>query len=249
MKTLSAFLFASLALASLAFGETADQQDRVAASFILALGRIPTSAELAQWSQGTGSVADLVAKHQQQLKADAAARKAVVAKSFQDAFGRAATDAELGAASSDQSMYTELMKRHIATLAKNADEYAKVLDRAYQLVIRRSVYIEEIDYWKKRDALSFALLVGAVEDWARRNQPGLMVTAGNPTISVNSEFLATVRLSPALADEARQAVGLPAAKAKSGYNIVAAGADKILSSGGIHFAATGGENLATGAAK
>jgi hypothetical protein len=127
-----------------------------------------------------------------------------------------------------------------------------VLERVYRLVARRGVYREEIDYWKQHGPLSYAMLVGCVEDWARRNQPGLMITVGTPTISINSNYLVTVRLTPALAEEARAAVGMESLKGHyveadyvggTGRNIVAPGAEKIVSSGKIHFVAAGGGNL------
>ena len=60
----------------------------------------------------------------------------------------------------------------------------------------------EIEYWKRQPALSYALLVGCIEDWARRNRPGLMATTGVASVSVNSAYLATIRLSPGVASPA-----------------------------------------------
>ena len=66
---------------------------------------------------------------------------------------------------------------------------------------------EEIEYWKNHDTLSFVLLVGCVEDWARRNQPGLMVTAGTPTLIVQSHRFATRPPRPAFG-EGEAGIGL-----------------------------------------
>lgn len=247
MKT--PLLLAALAFVSTAaFGQSADQKERIEASFVLALGRAPSAAETQAWSrQPAASLAELIQRHERQLGSDAGARQAVAKKAFQDAFGRAPTAAELGTAVADAVTYTELLERHVQRLAGDPAEYAKVLERAYQLVIRREVYPEELDYWKKHDTLPFTLLVGAVEDWARRNQPGLMVTAGKPTISVNSEFLATVRLSPGIAAEARRAAGLAAPEnPEARRHVIAPGASTVTSSGGIHLVVAGGPNLAAG---
>lgn len=225
------------------------QQERVEAAYVLALGRTPTAAELAQDAQTqTLSVPDLVARLARQLKADAALQRATRLKAFVDAYGRAPRAGELEATAADASTYTELMQRHVAALGAQPDAYRPVLDRAYQLVVRRGVYDEEVAYWKARDTLSFVLLVGCIEDWARRNQPGLMVTAGTPTVSVNSTYLTTLRLSPAIAEEARAVVGL--ARANTDYfrygssrTVIAAGAGDLVSGGRIHFVAAGSANL------
>jgi hypothetical protein len=79
-----------------------------------------------------------------------------------------------------------------------------------------------------------------MEDWARRNQPGLMVTSGTPTISINCDYLATVRLSPKVAAEAREGAGLPPA-GDGGTHVIAAGAGAIVSGGRIHFAMAGAD--------
>ncbi len=91
---------------------------------------------------------------------------------------------------------------------------------------------------------SFALLAACIDDWARRNQPGLTVTSGPAAVNVNSPYLATVRLSPALAAELRAASGFQRpAKPALGYHVVAPGAEAVESVGGIHFAAAGAADL------
>ena len=237
--TLSLLAAALILTVAHAAPPSAVQQERVAASFLLALGRTPTATEAAQWSGVEASVADLIAKHRQLLTADAAVKRAVVAKAFADSFGRAATAEEITAeAAVANATYTELMQRHVQWLAANPEAYPKILNRVYQLVIRRDVYPEEIDYWKKKDTQSFAVLVGCVDNWGRRNQPGLMVTAGPAAVSINCVFLSTVRLSPAVAAEARVAAGLAAVTdATAGTNLLAAGAEKIVTDGRMHFAA------------
>lgn len=241
---------ATLALSSVTAAEPASlQTERIEASYVLAFGRIPSLAEIAEAEKlEVNNVADLVARHRQRLGADAALARATVVKAWKDAFGREPSDQEIASSASGNRTYTELMKRHIQSLAADAAEYEKVMERAYRLVIRRGVYPEEIAYWKKYDTLPYALLVGAIEDWGRRNAPGLMVTTGTPTVSINSNYLTTVRLSPAVAAEARAAAGLSVPGtvdfvSASGRNLIAAGAGDLVTGGRIHFAATGGSNL------
>ncbi len=223
------------------------QEERIGAAFVLALGRAPSAGEPGQWSQqGKLSVAELVARLQQQ--SDPGARRALVVQTCADAFGRAPAGGEIDAWSAGRPTYTGLMKQHVQWLAEHPKEYGQVIERAYQRVMRRPAYAEEIDYWNARPVLSYALLCGCIEDWARRNAPGLMATTGTPTVSVHSAWLTTVRLSPAVAVEARAATGLfPAGDANlaaaTGRNLIAAGAGSVVTSGGIHFVAAGRAHL------
>jgi hypothetical protein len=220
------------------------QEERVAASFVLALGRSPTLVETEQWAkEGALPLVDLMARHRRQLESDPVAARAVIVKAGRDAFGRAPSEAEIKDLSGGAT-YTELMQRHIRWLGDHAAEYEQIMNRAYQLLLQRDAYSVEIDYWKHQPTLSFALLVGCIGDWARRNRPGLTATTGVVAVSVNSEYLDAVRLSPEVAVEARAASGLepiddPTLALAGGRTLVAPGADHIVSVGGIYFAAAG----------
>lgn len=224
------------------------QEERVAVAHMIAFGRAPSAAVLEQGTkQGGPSVADVVALHRQQLQSDAALQRATALQAFTDAFGRLPTAAEL-ADGTGNGLYIELMKRHVQWLGEHPAEYTQVLDRAYQRVIRRGVYDEEVNYWKPHGTLPFVLLVGCIDHWGRRNQPGLMVTAGTPTMSATSVYLTTVRVSPAVAEEARAAVGLPTATATdhayaSNRTVIAPAAENIVAGGRIHFAVAGAADL------
>lgn len=244
MKTrIPLFLLLTLAFSmASARAQSTDQEERIAASFVLALGRTPTAAETGQWSpKGKLAVAELVG--QLQPLGDEATR-AVAVKACHDAFGREPSGDELRNWAAGSPNYTGLMKQHIQRLTEQPKEYALVIERAYQLVMRRPAYTEEFDYWKRRPPLSVVLLNACIENWARRNAPGLMTTSGVATISVNSNWLTTVRLSPWIAAEARAAAGLlPSGDAdlaaETGRNVIAAGGGAVVSAGRIHFLAAG----------
>ncbi len=75
-----------------------------------------------------------------------------------------------------------------------------------------------------------------------------MVTTGTAATSVNCHYLVTARLSPAIGEGARIAIGLPAAPTSDFYQasnrtIIAAGAANIVSNGRIHFVAAGASDL------
>lgn len=212
---------------------------------------MPTAEEQARAVQEDSlTVADTIARLRQQIESDDAVRADVLARAARDALGRLPTDDEIAAWSGEPrgATYAERMERRLAWLAERPAEYERVIQRAYRVVVRRDAYPEEIEYWRARGTLSFVLLVGCVEDWARRNQPGLMVTAGRPTVSLNSEFLTTLRLEPRIAFEARAAAGLREDNLRlavaAGHNLIAAGAEPVVTRGRIHLVAAGSARLA-----
>mgnify|MGYP003674558337 CR=1 FL=1 len=127
-------------------------------------------------------------------------------------------------------LFTEVAFVHLQKLASNKSAYRQVLRRAYHYVVGRDAYEEEIAYWSQHPTLPYALLVGCIEDWARRNQPGLMNTAGTPTVSVNCELLATTRVPPQLGARIATFLGLPAKT-----TVLAPGGSGLKSSGDIRF--------------
>jgi hypothetical protein len=243
---LALIVFAGLPAAAVA--QPTAQEQRVAASFVLALGRGPTADEAARWaSRGPSSVAELIALHRQDVQKDAAAARAVAAKADDDAFGGASL-ADRPAGRPAAGIYSDLVRQHVQYLADHAADYQQVLNRAYRLVVQRDAYPMELDYWKRLPALPFSLLVACVENWAARNQPGLTATSGVPAASVTSRYLVTVTLSPAVAGEARAALGLEPAGDRAmataaGRHVVSPGASEVVSVGGIHFAAAGAAGL------
>jgi len=225
------------------------QEERIAASFVLALGRTPTPDEIQRWvTKDPTPLAAYLLRHRQQLHGDSAAERAVIVKASQDAFGRAPTEDEARSLSG-VGIYVELMQRHLQWLAGHPAESEQVMHRAYRLLLKRDAYAVEIEYWTRQPVLSYALLVGCIEDWARRNRPGLMATAGVASVSINSPWLATVRLSSGVAAEARAAAGLvhdgdAATSLALGRTVVAPGAKRVASVGGITFVAAGAPDLA-----
>jgi len=224
--------------------------ERITASYLLGLGRVPSASELNDSAVLADSpIANLLERRRHEMHGDAATQRATIAKACEDAFGREPREYEITAWSEGTRTYSELTALHLKWLAEHPADYEQVINQAYQFLIHRDVYPLELSYWKTHDTLPYALLVASLESWARRNQPGLMVTSGTLVVSVNSDYLTTARLSPAIAAEARAAAGLPpmladvANPAAFGRNVIAPGAGEIISSGHICFAAIGSPNL------
>lgn len=220
---------------------------RAQAAQLLAYGRplAPTNAPAAD-AQPNASIAELVAQHERALQQDSAARRAVIAKASIDALGRPANDADFKADAANAVTYVALMRAHVRALAAAPAEYDRVIRRSYQGALGRAPYDVEVDYWKARPVMPYAILVGCLENWARRNAPGLMATSGAPAISSHCPYLISLGLPPTVADEARLAGGLGAASPlalAAGRHLIAAGADEVIAIGGIHFLAVGAPDL------
>lgn len=244
------FSLLALVLAASVRAEPATSDPRLAAACAVAFGRFPLPGDTATFpAPADATFADLLALARSRLATDAALRSDTARRAFHDAFGRPPTASELPADSAPEQTYSEQVTRHLATLATAPAAYREVLDRAYQKVVRRPAFEEEIAYWRDNadGALSFVLLVGCLDDWARRNQPGLMVTTGVPTVSINSAGLRTLRVTAALAAEIRAATApvsaADAARAlAASRNLIAPGANRITTAGGMHFLAIGADD-------
>jgi hypothetical protein len=250
------FFALTLAAAVVLFSGTAraqseEQTQRITTSYLVALGRAPSAAELNVDSQAPGlSIATAIERRRELIQKDAGTKRAVIIKAFEDAFGREPSEDEIRDGQKGNRTYSELMSAHVTRLAEHPTEYEQVMNRAYRLVIHRDIYPMEVEYWKKRSTVPYYLLAACLEDWARRNQPGLMVTSGETIISFNNSCLSTIQLSPKIAAEARTLLGLPTSEnenapnqASFGRNIVATGAAEIVSSGHINFVAAGSPSL------
>lgn len=224
------------------------QDEVISASTMIAFGRPALAGELADPLYANKTLAELLKAHREDLKNDPELQRLVYSRAGADAKG-SKVEPKGGDLREKGVFYVESLKQHVEWLEKTPDAYRDVINRVYQLVIRRDAYPEEIAYWKPYGTLPYVVLVGAIENWALRNQPGLMVTTGTPSIAVTSRFLRTQRLSLALANEARTQLGLPvwtdvARLHNPGRNIVAVGAKDIESVGGVHFLLAGGGPLA-----
>lgn len=219
---------------------TPDEAQREALAHLLAFGRLPTAEESGA-APASGSMAERLEHHRAALRTTAALRAATARRAWLDAFGCAPSEAEARAEASLPLTYAERLQRHVAQLAARPADYREVLRRAYATVVQRDAYPEEFAYWEPHGVRSFVLLVACLEDWARRNQPGLMVTAGVPTVPAHSRRLTILPLSPAIAAEGRAALGWRDTSAAAPDHVLAVGADGLATPADMHLAIVGGE--------
>lgn len=208
--------------------------ERAALAGLLTFGRpVPTPTGSA------GPLAAQLAQLRTELAGNREARERAAGAAWRDAFGREPTAAEWSVEiATPPFSYIERMQRHLTRLRAAPLEYREVIRRAYRLVVHRDAYAEEFEYWHPHGVLSFVVLVACIEDWARRNQPGLMVTAGRPTVPARSRFVTIVPVTPALATEVRAAFPTGEATADAS-RVLALGADRVATPGGMHVALVG----------
>lgn len=220
-RLFSAVLLAGTFTVAQAASEPSDE--KINAFFMLALGRLPTAQEVV--AERADPCADIQALFEKHLdpKSDLLP---INSAAWHDVFGEETMPVSRLLNMTYVQQVAHLMKH----LSQSPDEYETVIHRAYQHVVRRDAYEEEIAYWSEQPAtLPYILLVGSVEDWAKRNQPGLMVTAGTPTVSVNSQLLTTQRLSPTEAATITSALDWP-----EDMTLLAPGGANVKSGGGIY---------------
>lgn len=221
-------------------------EERAEAAWGLARGCRADGSEIA--ASAGGSVAEILAAQRAILQGNAEAQQRTAKRAWRDAFGD--TRPFEKAAGGEAVTYTELLSGHLEWLGAHPEAYRAVIDRAYQQTIGRAAFDLEFTYWLERPVHSSAVVVACIDNWARRNQPGLMATTGQTCIAVSSTALTTIRLTPAVAAEARAAMGAtarqnePLALAR-GENVVAPGADGVISVSGVYFIALGAEATGT----
>jgi hypothetical protein len=208
-----------------------------ALAHLLTFGRPAAATSLT--SVSANPLAMQLERHRAELRSNDDARARTARAAWLDAFGRAPSATELQAEAALSLTYSERLQRHLARLHAEPDECRAVIHRAYRLVVQRDAYAEEFDYWRPHGVRSFVVLVACIEDWARRNRPGLMVTAGNPTVPARSRFVTIMPLTPALATEARALLAFDVAAAADASRVLAVGAERVATPGGMHLAIVG----------
>ncbi len=236
MKTLtfSLVLMAVMLSASSAVSAQTDQEQRIKASYILALGTGPTQAELDYWkTRGNLSIQQLIEFHRQGFASYPNLQKQAIGRSYADAFGRWPSIPEIDYQMKSKLTYTELMKSHMAWLQQpNNTEYGESIKRSYVKVFNRQPTAAELSYWKQW-YLSNLMLITYHNDY--KNQ----TAKGNKVNVKSSPYIVSVSLSPAIAAEARAASGIVASGAG---NIVASGAGNLITNDGGSIVASGAGN-------
>lgn len=183
-------------------------------------------------------------KLRKQLQSDSEAAAFAWAQAWRDSFGTEPQPGNAPKKDGERLTYIEHMKANLGRLTAEPSLRETVINRAYRYLLQRDAYPEEIKYWTVRPVAPFSTVVASMEHWARRNQPGLMVTSGTPTVAAYSRYLSTVTLSRADALTLRKQFGLepdgdPEVIASRGHNLIGVAPEAAVTGGHMFFAATG----------
>jgi hypothetical protein len=217
------------------------RRERIQSSYMLALGRNPSEAEINYWQGRTdaNTIADFVKNHKAYIGQDAGTRRAIIIKSYNDILGRNPSQGEIDYWAKYNSTYSELTKNHVQWLAGNPGEYENVIRRSYQFYLKRQPNADEIRYWKSQGTLSYLMLVACHEDWVKRGGNRAQTGSG-AGLNANSVLVNKIQISPTIAREAKSFAGVVAS---GGGNIVASGAGNIVAAGAGNVVAAGAGNI------
>ncbi|WP_316787178.1 hypothetical protein [Pedobacter frigiditerrae] len=240
MKKLIISMLCLVSLTTMALRVSAQNTERVQASYLLAFGRLPSSGELTYWNgQGQKSVQWLVDNHKGYIKSNQGTiGKEIIVKSYVDALGYRPSQSEINYHAAFNRTYTEMMSNHLVYVKGVPSEYEKVIKRSYQTVFGRQPNAGELSYWKSQGLFSYMILVSCHQDWKNKNSSG---QSQKMAIATNAPFLVTATVSQSVMNETKTTfAGLVS---PGGGNMVAAGGGNMVAAGGGNMVAAGGGNM------
>ncbi len=251
MKKQSAFLrvciafLVSLPLLALAQSAPQLQRERIIASYIMALARMPSETEISYWKEKkeSQSINSLISMHRKALVEHPQEHEEIIVRSYIDAMGRYPSKTEIRAWSDRSYTYSELMKNHLTWLSGRPQEYDRTIRASYQFVLNREPSVDELLYWKRQGVISYLVMISCHED-SKRNQATArgVFKAGN--FSTNSSYITNFAVSKEIASEARISAGLITVNAGNvlipgAGGVVAAGVSSLVAAGNGHILVRG----------
>lgn len=153
-----------------AYAQTNPQlkKERIQASYLLAIGRLPTTGELDWWSkQNDYTVAQLVETHRTYMnRTSPGSKDEIIKKSYFIAFGRDAHTVQPGEVNhwkGRSEVFWETFPYHVRFLSDNLrvrpDIYEDVIKNGYLKLFNKTASTAEINKWKGQPVKSFAELI------------------------------------------------------------------------------------------
>ncbi len=216
-----------------------ESKERVQASYLLAMGRLPSPGEITYWQgQGNLSVQQMVDRHKTYIGQDAGTRRAVIIKSYVDGLGYNPSEDEIKYHNQYPRTYTEMVNAHMQYIAANRSQREAVIKRSYRGALRREASASEVTHWMNQAVISYTYLMALHEDWVRRGGNG---TNSSTSVSTSSPVLAVATVSGTVLAEAKATVA--SLTSNSGGAMVAAGGGNMVAAGGGNMVAAGGGNM------
>lgn len=236
MSILAVIMAGVMTSTGLAQSEDQLKTERIYASYMMAIGRMPNSGEVTYWKgRGNLTVAQLVEFHRQYLSGDQNSKRAMIIKAFKNSYGRNPVQSEINTNMAQNLTYYEWMNNHLQWLRKSSTDYVNTLKNAYRAVMRREPNNQEISYWRSQPVMSYMILAAALEQWKATNGNAAKTSGGN-TIGGSSSFVDQYKISEKTANETNQLIGA------AGGNVIAPGGGNVVPGGGGNVVAAGGMN-------
>jgi hypothetical protein len=241
MRKLHKFLFAAgiAALVSTSvFAQSADELKRqsIQASYLLALGKKPTAAELNYWMSQTingDMLKTLYENHRNWLQGNPEVKKDMIRRSFKNSYGRNPNDNEVNTNMQLNWTYTDWMNNHTAWLKKSSNDYEKAIQFAFQNVMGRYPTSSELSFWKGKGAMAYYVVASCVEQC---KNSGNSSNCNSNVFGTSTRFADAINVAPKVAASANNLIG------QAGGNVVAPGGANVVSAGGANVVAAGGLN-------
>ena len=220
------------------FAQSADDIKRqgIQASYLLAMGKKPTTAEVNYWMSQSISgdvLKTLYENHRKWLQTNPDAKKEMIRRSFKNSYGRTPSESEVNTNMQQAWTYTDWMNNHNAWLKKTPSDYEQAIRFAYQNVVGRQPNSSELTYWKGRGAMAYYVVASCVEQCKRS---GSSANCASNVFGTGSSFAETINVAPSVAASASGLIGA------AGGNVVAPGGGNVVSAGGANVVAAGGGN-------
>lgn len=134
------------------------KQERIKASYLLAIGRLPTDAELTWWGQQNDyTVAQLVEAHRTYMNTTNKNSKAdPIKQTYNIVFGRDPQPAEIEYWKGRNETCWEMIPQHVNYLNQNKFLYDDVINRAYNLMFNKAPNAAQLNRWKGEQIRSYA---------------------------------------------------------------------------------------------
>lgn len=237
-KLLQLFMAACLSTAFMvsASAQSADEIKRqtISTSYLLSFGKLPSQAETNYWmgQNLSGDVLkNLVENHRNYLQGNPSLKKDMIRRSFKNVYGRTPSESEVNQNMSQNYNYSDWIKNHMAWLRKSGTDYENVIKFAYQNVMGRQSYANEVSYWKNNGATAYYLLAACVDNCKRTSGSG--ACAKNV---VGNGLLDQIKVADVVAKQTASLIG------QAGGNVISAGGGNVVSAGGGNVVSAAGGN-------
>lgn len=208
------------------------KRDRINASYLISLGRQPSSGELSHWmGRENYTLEQLVNLHNQYLQSNSGEKRTMVIKAYKDAYGRQPTDSDIRTNMAKSWNYTDWMNNHIKYLRENDNAWDYLLAQVYSKVCGRSASEADKRSWPRSDAKPYWMVAAVVEKWHAENSH-----KSSKGVRLGNGYMTSINVSSPVASEASRIIGQAAGNviAPGGANVVAPSGANVVAAGGLN---------------